>query len=423
VLAGCLGEGNGGNGQGGTENEGNGESDQGETEKKSDGVPQTATTAATKSSDDQIVIGSLHAIAPPLTDAAKQERRGMKMAISQINEAGGINGRPVKGVYDNTNADPKTAVEKATRLVSVKGADMIWGGSLQPSAIGISEYTTKQGIPYFTPTSLNALSRSKCKKSTFLMNADEIMRANALLPVMIKQSGTKGWFHAYDFVWAEDMEKSMRKVMKQMDVDVELLNVTKSELGATDFSNNISQIASSDADWSYLGISGGGLVAFLKQAQQYGLNENLDLYGPSMGQPARESAGDVMIGFTGHARFTPLYDSEENRQFVDNFMTEYGNLPNQFAKDAWESVNLYKKAAEEAGTTKFDPVVEALESVEIEGPMGPLSMRSCDHRCVRPIHVGEVVQDDQYNQPVAKIIRSVDGRETMAPCEDMGCTF
>jgi branched-chain amino acid transport system substrate-binding protein len=118
-----------------------------------------------------------------------------------------------------------------------------------------------------------------------------------------------------------------------------------------------------------------------------------------------------------------LYDSDLNRRFVESFMNEYDRVPNQFAKDTWEAVHLYKKAVEQAGTTDFDPVVSAIEEVEIEGPVGPLSIRDCDHRCERPIHVGEVVDSEEYGEPVSEILRTVDGTTAMPPCEEMGCSF
>jgi branched-chain amino acid transport system substrate-binding protein len=416
ALAGCSGGDGDGDGDGGSDGSGGTDTENGATE-----------TDSGPGGGKPITIGSLHALAPPITAAAEQERRGMRLAVKRINQDGGINGRPVEAVYESTNADPKTAAEKAGRVMSAEGASMVWGGQLGASALAISKLTEEQQVPYFTIASLNSLSRADCKKSMFLLNADEVMRTNAMLPVIEERtgSGTQGWLHIFDFSWGYDVRDSMRSVLNSGDYDLELpeSNVTSSPLTATDYSDVISQMSSANPDWAYIGLGGGGLLAFLKQAQQFGLQDRVDLYGPSAGQTVRKPAGDAIVGFVAHTRYTPLYDSDRNREFLSAFREEYDRTPNQFAKDTWETLHLYKAAVEQAGTTDFAEVVSALEDVEIEGPVGPVSFRACDHRVIRQLLISELVNSEEFQEPVGRIISNVDGESTMTPCEEMGCTF
>jgi len=373
--------------------------------------------------DGPIKIGSLHALAPPLAEPAEQERRGMRLAVRQVNEAGGIAGRQVEASYDNTNADPKTALEKARNLVSGEGVSMLYGATLGPSALSISGYTTEQQVPYFHAASLNALSRADCSKSTFNLNVDEAMRSKAIVPTILDRTGGDGWLQVFDIPWGQNIQNGMDRALSDLDTDSQVVNTTVSGLQETDFSNVISQIASSDADWVYIGMGGGGLSAFLKQADQFNLRDQVDLYGASAGQPARQAAGSAITGLIAHSRYTPLYESDVNKRFREAFMAEYDVPPNQFAKDAWEALHLYKAAVEEVGTTDYEAVVGGIEEAEIEGPMGPVSMRACDHRVLRPIHIGEIIDSDQYEAPVAEVIETIDGTETTIPCEETGCSF
>ncbi|MGQ4557123.1 ABC transporter substrate-binding protein [Halobellus sp. GM3] len=369
---------------------------------------------------DAIKIGTLHALAPPVIDAAKQEQRGVKLAVNRINEAGGIDGQQVEVIHENTNANPKTALEKAQRLIENENVDLLYGANLSPSALRIAPYTNEENTPYLTPVSSTALAGEACQQSTFPTNIDPTTRSKAIVPTMLERSGSQGWIHILDFAWGHDVRDGVQAALA--DRDAEVLDVTTSALDATDFSNVVSQISSADPDWAYLGVAGGALVGFLKQAQQFGLAEQVDLYGPASSQPTRQGAGGAIEGYVSQARFTPFYDSAENDQFVSSFAAEYDSLPNDYAKDAWEALHLYKAAVEEAGTTSFGDVTAALESVQVVGPMGEVSFRECDHSCQRPVHVAEMVASEEYGYPCGDIITTLDSESKMVPCEESGCS-
>ena len=417
ALAGCTGDGTGdGAGDGNSNGDGNG----GDGGSDGDGNGGT-TTGNTTTAGDTLTIGSLHPLAPPLTQMATQERRGIQVAVEQINEAGGIDGKQVRLITDNSEANPETTLQKAKRLVEQENADMLFGAIVSSSALALTEYANAQKVPYFTNASADPLTGEKCQRSTFVLNPSEAMRANAMAPMMLERSGSKGWIHIYDFAWGYSVEGAFKAAMSGLDANANIQNVTKSPLTATDFSNAISQIASADIDWLLLGVGGSGLSTFLKQAQQYGLKDKVDIYGPEAVQSARRDAGDAITGMISHGRYSPTYDTEPNKAFVKAFTAKHDLPPNQTAKDAWEAVHLYKAAVEQAGSTEFDAVVSATEDLELDSLMGSLSMRACDHRCKRPIHIAEVGQPDEYGIPAFDIMESVPGEDVMPSCEQTGC--
>jgi branched-chain amino acid transport system substrate-binding protein len=352
---------------------------------------------------------------------ATQERRGIRVAVDQLNANGGIDGRQVDLITDNTESNPETALQKAKRLVEQEGADMLFGAIVSSSALAVTEYANSQEVPYYTNASADPLTGENCKRSTFVLNPSELMRANMMAPTMIERSGTTGWIHIYDFAWGYSIQSAFDQVFPQMDADVTVENVTRSPLTATDFSNSISQIASADLDWVLLGIGGAGLSTFLKQAAQFDLQSQVDIYGPEAVQSARRDAGDAIRGMYTHGRYTHTFDTEPNAAFVEAFTAENDLPPNQTAKDAWEAVNLYKAAVEETGSTAFEDVVSATEDLEIDSLMGSLGMRGCDHRCIRPMHVAQVGEDDEFGIPAFDIVETVPGEDTMPACEDTGC--
>ena len=408
TLAGCT----GGGGGRGTPGSGSG-----------NGTTGSGTNGSTGGGSDTITVGSLHALAPPLTQLAKQERQGMRVAVEGINNAGGIGGRQVELVTENTQANPETGLQKARRLVESENADMLYGAIVSSTALAVTEYANQQQVPFFTNASANSLTGADCQRSTFVLNPSEVMRANAMAPTMVERSGTTGWMHIYDYSFGYSVRDGFRSALDGLDTDTTVRNVTTSPLQETDFSNAISQIVSADVDWVVLGIGGAGLATFLTQGQDFGLQEQVDVYGPEAVQSARRDAGDAIIGMITHGRYSPTYDSEPNSRFVNAYTQQYDGPPNQLSKDAWEGVHVFKAAVEEAGSTAFGDVVSAAEGVEIDSLMGSLSMRACDHRCVRPMYVSRVGQPDQYGFPLFESVETVLGLDVMRSCEQTGCTF
>ena len=81
----------------------------------------TASTAFAQSqgvSKTEIVVGSIQDLSGPLAGYGKQARNGMTMAIEEINELGGINGRKIKLLVEDSGYDPKKAILAAQKLVN-----------------------------------------------------------------------------------------------------------------------------------------------------------------------------------------------------------------------------------------------------------------------------------------------------------------
>ncbi|MDP3616730.1 MAG: ABC transporter substrate-binding protein, partial [Rhodoferax sp.] len=69
-------------------------------------------------SDTEIVLGSIQDLSGPLAGFGKQDRLGMMLAVDEINEQGGINGRKIRLIVEDSGYDPKKAVLGAQKLVN-----------------------------------------------------------------------------------------------------------------------------------------------------------------------------------------------------------------------------------------------------------------------------------------------------------------
>jgi len=378
--------------------------------------------AATQSSEP-VRIGSLHPLAPPTTELAESERNGIQLAEQKINSEGGINGRDVEVLTRNSEANPEVGFQAAQELVNGENVDMLFGDIISSTSLAIGDWISGPNIPYFTPASADGLTGENCAKQMFVLNESERMQSAALAPWMVENSGTNGYIHTWDFAWGYSLESNYRARLEEMDADVTVIDFTTSPLTETDFSGAISEIISADPDWVFLGFAAAGLSTFLRQAQQFGLKNEMDVYGAEATMSARRAAPEAIAGTTHIVDYDPESDNDANAEFTSMYADEYDDQPSQWSMRAWEAVHLYKAAAESAGTTESEPVISELENIEIQSLMGTLSLRECDHRQTRDVRIGEVSGMSEYDVPGFDILQTTPADEAMPPCSEIPCSF
>lgn len=388
-----------------------------------DPTPTIGSTGGAQSgSSDFVRVGSLHPQSPPLASMGKGARNAMKLTVKKLNSEGGINGRDVKAFYGDTEVNPETAREEARRLVENKNIDFLIGGISSAIGLALQDFATSHDLPFFTVGSADAHTGDSCNQMTFSYNYNSTMTTNAMAPWMTKQSGTKGWIHVADYAWGNSFLNGLQNALGD---SAEVIKVTKTSLGTTDYSNYISQISASDADWVATALSGTDAVNFLKQANQYGLKENKDIYSPvNFYRTIRQGAGSAAVGTYANIRYSPNWENEVNQDFVSRFNNEYGTQPNQMGEHVWTTMHAFAQAAKNAGTISPMEVTNELAGMEFTSPMAKNTyFRECDHNAVRDVHLGEIVAPSGQDYPSVKITDSVSAEEVMRSCEETGCNL
>ena len=103
---------------------------------------------AAADSPAQLKIGLLMDLSRGSPEVHEGRKRGFDLAISHVNDAGGVFGRPVATVVGDTRADPVTAVAEARRLVEEEGVHVIVGPSTSASALSVAaQVTGPAGVP------------------------------------------------------------------------------------------------------------------------------------------------------------------------------------------------------------------------------------------------------------------------------------
>src|SRR6266540_110276 len=194
-----------------------------------------------------------------------QAKRAAELFAKDV-KGKGILGRPVEFIYEDTGADPATAVRKAQKLVEKDGVKFLTGTVLSSEALAVSAKCPEwKVILMSTINGAGALTAKSWNRYFFRVNTSGPMGARAI-SLYLADSPMKRFFGlGSDYAWGRDSVASFEKQ----------ITAAKKEVGTKDFASYVAKIKQSRAEGCYLALPGQDSTIFLKQAHQFGLTKEV----------------------------------------------------------------------------------------------------------------------------------------------------
>ena len=203
-------------------------------------------------------------------------------------------------------------------------------------------------------------------------------------------------------------------------------NVTRSDPGSSDYETFIADIRDADPDAAVIGMTGEDLVIFLNQAAGQGLPDDVPIVTTTGSFRAiRAGVGDGAYGWDegiySGVRYLPSIDRGDNEEFVDAYVDEFDDEPDNFSRVGYESIRTIARAAQEAGTTDPTEVRQVLSGMEVDTIFGPVTYRECDQQATNPVWFGELVEPDEGEMADVDVLESLEGEDAAPDCADVDC--
>lgn len=371
--------------------------------------------------EDAVRVGYLHPFSGPLGDLGEAQDRGSEVAVEHVNDdLGGILDREVVRFVEDTEGDPGQGRDMARRHVETNEVDVLIGGVSGAVNLSVADYAHDAGVPYFAYGGPEEITGSECRPTTFRYGYSDSQIARAGGEWALDNLGENVWIHIADYAFGQSIQREWRTAFEDSGMDYNIVNETQTPLGHDDFSAVLSEIQASDADWVLQGFSGDDAVNFLSQAEQFGLEQDI-MSTTNTYLPLRQGAGSSAVGTYTTIRYDATFESEANETLVEQYTAMHGQPPTDHALVMWSSLRLYAQAADEAGSLETADIVDALEGLESDEPMGPTTIRDCDHQAIREGFIGEIVEPDEYDWPGQRILAERPADEIIRDCDETGC--
>ncbi|MBV1700688.1 MAG: ABC transporter substrate-binding protein [Hyphomicrobiales bacterium] len=233
----------------------------------------------TARAEDTIKIGWDNPLTGTYAAPGKNELIGAKLALEEINAKGGIAGRKVEIIVeDSTSGDAGTAVQKARKLIDKDKVNFLIGNVNSALAIAMAQVSNEKGILHIVPGGhSDTMTGATCHWNVFRVCNTTQMEANAIAPTLIKTYGKKWYYITPDYAFGHALQSGMEKACTA-------LGGTKiggdlTPLGTTDFSSYLIKAQSANPDVIIFLVQGDDMVNALKQAVQFGLDKKVHLAG------------------------------------------------------------------------------------------------------------------------------------------------
>lgn len=385
-----------------------------------------ATTAITVPAlaNDPIKIGVVTPLSGTYTPIGQQVRWGLELATKEVNAAGGVMGRQIQLIFEDEEANPSVAVQKAEKLFEVQKVDFLTGTVNSGSTLAVGQIAERAGKLIATTVSFaDSITTDKCSPNVFRVNARAGQQATALAAWVSKQKPkAKVFFLGPDYEMGRSTVATFKKTIEGLGATA--AGEVFAPLDSKDYTQYFGQLRQAKPEVLYTSVAGNDTVRLLTQMQDFGLLGNLLVVGASGTVTSQNIAaiGTAANGFGTGVGYSTQIDSLENKKFVDAFRAANKADPDLYGADSYGLIYFYKAAVEKAKSTETDKVREAMKDLSWDTPQGKKTMRGGDHQAIQPMYVVRV-DGGQF-----KIVGDVGGNEAIGPDEckrfvsrDRGC--
>ena len=193
----------------------------------------------------------------------------------------------------------------------------------------------------------------------------------------------------------------------------------------TDFNPYINKIMQSGADGVLVSLWGGNLIDFVRQAQEMGLFDGKRQVLMTLGAATEvlSALGDKMPEglWVGTRYWFLANDSQRNQDFVKAYFDRYGEYPSYNAHGEYGALYTYKAAAEKAGGIDKEKVIDALEGLTVELPVGEITIRPEDHQALSDVSWGQTAAHANYPIRILNPVKIFKAGDVTPSPADSGC--
>ena len=298
---------------------------------------------------------------------------GIKLAASQINLAGGLDGCPIHLVVRDTGSKGSEAAQLVRELVTGEKVVALIGEIASENSLLAAPVAAELGIPMISPGSTHA-DVTKAGPGIFRVCFADPFQGRVMSKFASSIGVTKA---AILFDPSDPYSASLAKSFEE-DFLVRGGTISAKETcarAATDFSTQLNAIKTGQPEVVFLPVYFEQAADIIKQARPLGIDQ------PFIGTDGWESPEFLKIGgqalnntyFAGH--FSAGEPSERTQKFVASFKAEYGRDPLSLAALGYDSMNFLADGIRRAGSTEPAGLQKALsETKDFPGVTGTITL-------------------------------------------------
>ncbi|WP_341236183.1 ABC transporter substrate-binding protein [uncultured Sulfitobacter sp.] len=367
-----------------------------------------ATSLALPAAADDIKVGLLLPFSGVYASLGNEIEAGFNLGLAEFS---GETDVTFEILREDTEVSPPAALGKARKLILQEQVDVMVGIVSSGVLGAVRDMVHGAGVPLIVANAGNdEATGAACSPYITRMSFSNGQINRPMGTWMAEQGIETVYTLAPDYAAGRQMIDAFAETFTAAGGEIVGQDFTPFQK-TQDFGPYLAQAASSGADAVYVFYAGGEAIAFVKQYDSFGLQDDLPLYGSGfLTSPLYVNAqGEAAEGVITALHYAPTIDNAANAAFVAAFAEETGRVPSEFAVQGYDAARALIEAAK-TGATDRETLANALRQVSFDGPRGELSIDPATNNIVQPVYVYETVagEDGLTQQVLAQLPAEAD---------------
>jgi branched-chain amino acid transport system substrate-binding protein len=376
-----------------------------------------------------IKIGMVDPLTGVYAAVAQNEVVGARLAVDNINAKGGVLGRPLELLVEDSANDVGTGVQKTRKLIERDQVSFIIGDVNSGIAQAMAQVTAEKKVLHVVSGGhTDGITGKDCKWNVYRVCNTTRMEANSVSDLLFNKYGKRWHFITPDYAFGHTLQEACAANLKKLGG-----TVTGNELaplGTSDFSAYLIKARAANPDVLLLLPQGSDMVNCLKQIVQFGINRQIHVAGTQQELESLEALPpEARIGIW----MFEWYWKQANTPHLAEFVAEIrkrtsGKVPTARTWFGYTSVYTFALAANREKTLDSFKLAQALGDFELPDDVklqpNKVYYRKGDHQLMTSAFVGEAQAKGAGDpQDLFRVDSIVAGDTTSPPVSETGCTL
>jgi branched-chain amino acid transport system substrate-binding protein len=378
---------------------------------------------------ETIKVGMIDPFTGVYAAVAQNELVGVKFAVEQINAAGGVLGRQIELLVEDSANDVGTGVQKARKLIDRDGIQFLIGDVNSGIALAIAQVSNEKGVLHVVSGGhTDGITGSDCHWNVYRVCNTTKMEANSVAELLFNKYGKKWHFITPDYAFGHTLQDAAQADLTKFGGTVTGNELTP--LGTTDFSAYLIKARAANPDVLMVLPQGLDMVNCLKQIAQFGINKQIHVAGLQQELESLEAMPpEARIGIW----MFEWYWKQPGVPGVEKFVADIrkrsgGHVPTARTWFGYTSMMTYALVANREKTLDGVKLARALGDFELPADVklqpNKCYYRNGDHQLMTSAFVGEALitpADDP--EDLFRVDSIVPGDKTSPPETQTGCNL
>ena len=324
-------------------------------------------------------------------------KKGMELAVEQVNAAGGVNGRQLVLITRDDNANPGETVRAAEELVTREKVDVLTGGFLSNLGLALTDFAQQKKRFYLASEPLtDKIVWQQGNHYTFRLRPSTWMQVAMLVPEAARLQ-KKRWALVYpNYEYGQSAAATFKRLLKAAQPDVEFVAEQATPLGKVDAGSVAQALADARPDAIFNVLFATDLAKFVREGETRGLLEGRKVVSLLTGEPdyldplkAEAPTGWIVTGYPWYAIATP-----EHQAFLDAYRKRFDDYPRAGSVVGYNAILSIAAGLKKAGSSDTEKLIAAFTGLQVDTPFGKITYRPQDHQSTMGAYVGTTAVKD-----------------------------